>query len=101
MKQSRGQRGIALGTLTLGAVVLVAAGAAGGMLVAPEPVPPSVASDAATSAPVSMGVFDDARTVKVDPVLSEESVLDLAASGTVTATTCLTGGGRSAPGLVP
>ncbi|PFG41779.1 putative peptidoglycan binding protein [Isoptericola jiangsuensis] len=81
------------GTLGLAAALLVAGGALAGMLVAAGPVPASVAgSDGPTSAPVTLESHDDARTVKVEPVLSASSRLDLAASGTVTRTSCTPGG---------
>ncbi|MFF2620492.1 peptidoglycan-binding domain-containing protein [Oerskovia jenensis] len=87
--RSAGARG---GALALVAVVLLAGGVTAGMALAPQAEPQSVRSATPPAAvPVSRQVFDDARKVKVTPVVAEEGTLSVADQGKVTRSVCAPG----------
>jgi peptidoglycan hydrolase-like protein with peptidoglycan-binding domain len=75
------------------AVVLVAAGAAGAMLLSGEPIPADLrAAREVTSAPVGAQRFADERTVQAGLMVSEPMPIGLRArAGTVTASHCVPG----------
>lgn len=80
------------GALALAAAVLLAGGVTAGMALAPESEPQSVRSATPPAAvPVSRQVFDDARRVKVTPVVAEEGSLQVTDTGKVTRSQCAPG----------
>lgn len=81
--------------MTLLGVGLVAAGAVGGVLAGPEPVPTSLGAAGTPSVvtvPVSSQSFDGKASAKVTPTVSEGTTLQVADQGRVTRSSCRTGG---------
>jgi len=96
---SGGRRFIA--AACLGAVVMFASGAIVGLIVAPEPLPASLAAaPAVKTAPATYEKFNDDRQLPFVAVPGESSVVRLAASGTLTSVDCKVGGSLSS-GDVP
>lgn len=90
--RSAGSGAARAGAFTLAAVVLLAGGVTAGMALAPESEPQSVRSATPPPAvPVSGQVFDDARRIKVTPVVAEEGTLQVTDTGKVTRSQCAPG----------
>jgi len=79
-------------TLAVVAVCLVALGLICGVLVAPQPVPSSLAlSTGPQTLAVSTEQFTDVRSIRVTPVLTPEISLDVLDAGRVTRDSCTVG----------